>query len=465
MKSEERNPLLSENKSVTKYVEECDDENSNLQNEVIHREPGEGRSAWLVVAASFLCICVLDGTMYSFGCFLDPLMAEMKQSRGTISIAGSMQVALSAFVAPLAGWLVKKKGARSVCWAGAVTATFGLLLASFGSNLVGIFGGLSFLTGIGFGLMYIPAVVAVAENFTTRRSLAVGLSVCGAGAGQVLVAPLVSWLIQSFGWRGALQALSCLTFSCAGFGIFMKQPAPGGRVENVERNLRRESVMSDDDDDEPNRTVLTVILGPKIGRSEHVHVFLLIVLADAFSVMALYIPYSYLQPVAENHGVSPDLSTLLISAIGVGSVCGRLLAGWMSDQPWCHPLYLTRAVVTIACAVPFLLSWVDHFWMFAGLSVLFGFLTGQWIAATSPLFVSLLGVDQLSQAFGLCTFVRGLASLVSPPLAGMLVDLTTNPHMALYLSGGLFLLSGAVYSLAVFVHSRRERREIIYQTL
>ena len=62
-------------------------------------------------------------------------------------------------------------------------ASFGLLLASFASNLVGIFGGLSLLTGIGFGLMYIPAVVAVAENFTTRRSLAVGLSLCGSGAG------------------------------------------------------------------------------------------------------------------------------------------------------------------------------------------------------------------------------------------------------------------------------------------
>ena len=229
----------------------------------------------------------------------------------------------------------------------------------------------------------------------------------------------------------------------------------------MDRRSRRESI----DDYEPNRPILTVILGHKIGRSEHVYVFLLMVLADALSVMALYIPYSYLQPVAQAAGISPHLSTFLISAIGVGSVSGRLLSGWMSDQPWCHPLYLTRAVVTISCALPFLLSWVDHFWMFIGLSVLFGFLTGQWIAATSPLLVSLLGIDQLSQAFGLLTFVRGVASLVSPPLAGMLVDLTINPLLALYLSGMLLLLSGAVYSLAVFVFSRRERREIIYQSL
>lgn len=461
MKSDEINPLLSENNNV-KYGVVSDVKNDEPMNEDIHER--EGRSAWLVVAASFLCICVLDGTMYSFGCFLNPLMLEMKQSRSTISIAGSLQVALSAFVAPVAAWLVVKKGARLVCLAGAVTASFGLLLASFASNLVGIFGGLSLLTGIGFGLMYIPAVVAVAENFTTRRSLAVGLSLCGAGAGQVAVAPLVSWLIQTFGWRGALQALAVLALACAGFGTVMKQPSQEESEEIGTRGSRREPEMSDDEY-EPNRPILTFLLGSKIGSSDNVYVFLLMVTADALSVMALYIPYSYLQPVAQAAGVDPHLTTLLISAIGAGSVSGRLLSGWMSDQPWCHPLFLTRAVVTVSCILPFLLSWVDHLWMFAGLSLLFGFLTGQWIAATSPLLVSLLGIDQLSQAFGLLTFVRGVASLISPPLAGMLVDLTVNPHIALYLSGGLLLLSGGVYSLAVLVFNRKYRREIIYQKI
>ena len=30
------------------------------------------------------------------------------------------------------------------------------------------------MTGVGFGLMYIPAIVAVAEHFHRRRSLALG---------------------------------------------------------------------------------------------------------------------------------------------------------------------------------------------------------------------------------------------------------------------------------------------------
>jgi len=449
-KQEESKPLLAEKKEKYGGVDEEDVD--------VEVELSDGGADWLVVAASFLCICVLDGTMYSFGVFLEPLMTEMKQSRGTISIAGSLQVALSAFVAPLAGRLVQKCGARKVCVAGAVTAAFGLLLASFGSNLVGIFGGLSLLTGIGFGLMYIPAVVIVAETFNKRRSLAVGLSLCGAGAGQIGMAPLVSWVVEGWGWRVGLQVLACITLGCILLAMAMKKKADKNESVEVESSEGGELL-------EMKRPFLTKVLGKEIARQEQVYVFLVMVLADALAVMALYIPYSYLNPVAVAAGVKPQLSSILISGVGVGSVTGRLLAGWMSDQSWCHPLYLTKVVVCLAFPIPFLLSWVDHFWMFICLAILFGFLTGQWIAATSPLLVSMLGIQHLSQAFGLLTAVRGVASLVSPPLAGVLVDFTINPLFALYLTGLLLLVSGLVYSLAIWLLKRKNHRNVMYRQI
>lgn len=36
--------------------------------------------------------------------------------------------------------------------------------------------------GFGFGLIYLPAVVAVGYYFETKRSLATGIAVCGSGA-------------------------------------------------------------------------------------------------------------------------------------------------------------------------------------------------------------------------------------------------------------------------------------------
>ena len=49
----------------------------------------DGGWGWVVVAASFICLCVLDGAAYTFGIFLDPLIEEMGGGRGQTSLAGT----------------------------------------------------------------------------------------------------------------------------------------------------------------------------------------------------------------------------------------------------------------------------------------------------------------------------------------------------------------------------------------
>jgi MFS family permease len=468
MASEESKPLLGSEVDRVEYggVSEKDENENGIKTEGEQIPSKEERSKtslspWLVVLASFLCICVLDGTMYSFGSLLEPLMVDMKQPRSTVSIAGSLQVAASAFVGPVAASLVNKVGPRYVCMAGSVMATFGLVIASFASNLVGIFLGQSLLTGVGFGFMYIPAIVAVAEKFEghDRSGFAISLAVAGAGAGQVAMAPLVSMLVVEYGWRGSLRGLAVVSVACAAIGLVMraKRGTREGEVERVVGEIEQSTTT--------NRRILSLVLGPKISASENVYVFLLVVIADCLAVMGLYIPYSYLGGVAEGQGIAPEQTALLISCIGLGSVIGRLLAGWICDHPWLHPVSLTRACLAIAAPLPFILAWVDHFWMFAGLSLLFGLMTGQWIATTSPLLVKLLGLPQLSQAFGLLTAVRGAASLASPPLAGLVVDLTGRASYALYISGGCIGLSAGVFSFAVYMFNKRRRMIVMYEKI
>jgi MFS family permease len=69
--------------------------------------------------------------------------------------------------------------------------------------------------GIGFGLIYLPAVVCVGYYFETKRSLATGIAVCGSGFGTFAFAPLATMLLENFDWRGANLILAGLILNCA----------------------------------------------------------------------------------------------------------------------------------------------------------------------------------------------------------------------------------------------------------
>lgn len=60
------------------------------------------------------------------------------------------------------------------------------------------------ITGIGFGLIYVPAVITTGFYFERWRALATGIAVCGSGIGTFIFAPFSTYLIETVGWRGAL---------------------------------------------------------------------------------------------------------------------------------------------------------------------------------------------------------------------------------------------------------------------
>ena len=61
---------------------------------------------------------------------------------------------------PVVASLVTRHGARLVCVTGSLVSSLGLLTASYTSSVTQILVTYSLVTGLGFGMMYIPGVVA-----------------------------------------------------------------------------------------------------------------------------------------------------------------------------------------------------------------------------------------------------------------------------------------------------------------
>lgn len=105
---------------------------------------------------------------------------------------------------PFVSSLSTRFGFRTVACAGSVVAGLSFAVASLAMSVEFLYVFIGVLGGIGMGLVYVPAVVAVGFYFEKRRALATGIAVCGSGIGTFVLAPFTTWLLGYYGWRGTL---------------------------------------------------------------------------------------------------------------------------------------------------------------------------------------------------------------------------------------------------------------------
>jgi Major Facilitator Superfamily len=104
-----------------------------------------------------------------------------------------------------------------------VLASAAFVLSTFSTNVTMLMLTYGVMGGIGFGMIYLPAVVCVGYYFEKKRSLATGIAVCGSGFGTFAFAPLATFLLEQLGgWRGANLVLAGMILNCAIFGALMK---------------------------------------------------------------------------------------------------------------------------------------------------------------------------------------------------------------------------------------------------
>lgn len=64
-----------------------------------------------------------------------------------------------------------------------------------------------------------------------------------------------------------------------------------------------------------------------------------------------------------------------------------------------------------------------------------------YISLTSIILVDLLGLDKLTNAFGLLILFRGAAAIVGSPLAGAVYDVTNSYDIPFFMAAGFFAIS------------------------
>lgn len=185
-----------------------------------------------------MCNLIVDGIAYTFGVFLGSFVDYYGEPKGKTAWVGSLLSGMYLSAGPIVSALTNKYGCRAVCIAGSLISTTAFVLSTFSPTVNILMLTYGFMGGVGFGMIYLPAVVCVGYYFETKRSLATGIAVCGSGVGTFAFAPLATKLLEAYDWKGANLILAGLILNCIAFGALMR-PLEYPKESSVKPLLQR----------------------------------------------------------------------------------------------------------------------------------------------------------------------------------------------------------------------------------
>lgn len=74
--------------------------------------------------------------------------------------------------------------------------------------------------------------------------------------------------------------------------------------------------------------------------------FVILALSGFFTMLGFFVPYMYVQERAVENNFNKDISTWLVSSIGIANIVGRIVCGLVSSMPKISPLWLNNIALS-----------------------------------------------------------------------------------------------------------------------
>src|SRR5213593_3853019 len=166
---------------------------------------------WSIIAVAFVTMGIGVNARTAFSLFFPPILDEFGWPRGLTADAFSFGFLVSAFLGPVLGRLMDRRGPRAVMLLGVAMVGAGLGLAPLVQAPWHLYLTLGVLVGGGtVCLGYTGHALFLPNWFVRRRGLAIGVAFSGAGVGAIVILPWLQRLIAGAGWRTACLAMAAL---------------------------------------------------------------------------------------------------------------------------------------------------------------------------------------------------------------------------------------------------------------
>ena len=380
----------------------------------------------LVLSCASIMIAISMGTRHGMGLFLEPVTSALGVDRETFSLTVAWQNLIHAL--PIFGILSDLLGFRRIALLGGVVYGAGLWLASHSETALGLYTNLGGVVGIGIGLSGMIVVMGAVGQVAPpeRRSTAFGVVTVAFSIGMFVMAPLIQYLINYYGWSRALQAGGglVLIISLLALGL----PGNTSKKENHT---------------EPKAISELTLLETINGAMSHSGYLLLNV---GFFVCGFHVAFigTHLPSFLQSEGISVSTASWALAMIGLFNMFGSMIFGRMGDslskKNLLSLLYTLRSVV-IAGFIAIPINEIT--------AIVFGAAIGFFWLATVPLtsgiVAQVFGTRYLSTLWAIVFFSHQIGAFLGVWLGGRVYD-TTGSYTPVWLASiALGLLAGIIH--------------------
>ncbi|KAK3746737.1 hypothetical protein RRG08_059568 [Elysia crispata] len=169
--------------------------------------------------------------------------------------------------------------------------------------------------------------------------------------------------------------------------------------------------------------------------------FMLICVGNILTFLGFFIPFMFIVDCATELGVGKKEAAFLVSIIGITNTVGRVVIGKLADLKKLDSLIMAYLSIFLCGLVTAIVPLCKSYVHLAIVAALFGLGVAGFVSLSSIIICDRMGLDKLTNGFGLLCMVRGVGTIAGPPLAGAMYD-STGSYDLPFLLGGLLMFAG-----------------------
>jgi OFA family oxalate/formate antiporter-like MFS transporter len=403
---------------------------------------------WLVLLSTTI-IMFIAGSVYAWSVFQRPLMQLFKWSVSETSLAFTINISIVPVSFIVGGLVQDRYGPKRVIFAGGLLFSIGVMLAGFSQSLTHLYLTYGALGGLGIGAISACSVANTVKWFPDRRGLAAGVVVGGYGFGALIIGPIASMLVHSYGVLDTFKIIGgCYLVSVCSLSIFVHTAPPGYKPDGW-----NPPIVTTPGGDRVKG--LDVNWKPMLTKLTFWRLWLMFVIGGTSGLMII----GHAVPIGQGM-VKLSLSAAVagLSFLALANAVGRTFWGWVSDH---IGRYATCMVIYVIAAVAmYTLSRVSGFAFYVVILMLIGSCFGGFLGTFPAIVAEEFGTTGLGLNYGIMFTGYGLAGFIGSRLAARIVEMNNGDYSVAFYIAACLSLIGVVLALDSMRQQKRKSMKV-----